>query len=142
MNAYIEMNNRHQKEVDDFPLFFAFNKGQLSEGLKKFGLSPNDTDKIYRLENTGGYYRRDDSERLNDMFFRHALELQDAIDGDKTGEGFIFEMFNYELANHEYIVSGDVTETLKALGITDEELSGSEPLRHGLDLAIKAQMNK
>ena len=139
MNAYIDMKERHQREVDDFPLFFAFNKEQFNEGMKKFGLSPNDTKKVYRLGNTGGYYRRKDAKRLNEMFYRHAKELQDAIDGDASGDGFIFEMFNSELANHEYIVSGDVTDTLQALGITDEELSGSEQLRHGLNLAIKAQ---
>ena len=84
MNAYIEMKNRHQREVDGFPLAFAFNKEQFAEGMKKLGLSPNDTKKIYRLGNTGGYYRREDAESLNEMFFRHAEELQGAIDGDAT----------------------------------------------------------
>jgi len=137
MNAYIDMKNRHQLEVDGFPLAFAFNKKQFAEGMRKLGLSPNDTDKVYRLNNTGGYYRREDAESLNEMIFRHAEELQEAIDGDTTGEGFIFQMFNYELANYEY----DESAALQALGITDEELSGSEPLRHGLALAIKAQGN-
>jgi len=135
MNAYIDMKERHQREVDDFPLFFAFNKEQFNEGMKKFELKAEETKKIYRLGNTGGYYRRKDAKRLNEMFFRHATELQNAIDGDATGEGFIFQMFDYELANHEY----DTTAALQALGITDGELSGSEQLRHGLALAIKAQ---
>ena len=142
MNAYIAMKNRHQREVNDFPLFIAFNNGQFDEGMKKLGLSPNDAGKIYRLGNTGGHCRREDAERLNEMLFRYAKELQDAIDGDATGDGFIFEMFRYELANHEYVVSGDASAALQALGITEEELCGNEQLRHGLALAVKAQGNE
>ena len=142
MNAYIVMKNKHQREVNDFPLFFAFNMEQFNEGMKKFGLSPNDTDKIFALGNTGGFGLCTDWNKLHEMFYRHAMELQDAIDGDASGEGFIFEMFNNELADHEYIVSGDESATLQALGITYEELSGSEPLRHGLNLAIDAQRNE
>jgi hypothetical protein len=142
MNAYIEMKNKHQQEINDFPKFFAFNKEQFEEGMKKFGLSPDDTKKIFPLGKTGGFCLCTDWNRLHEMFYRHTKELQDAISGDTTGNGFIFEMFDYELADHEFIVSGDVTTTLRALGITEKELCGSEQLRHGLSLAIKAQSNE
>jgi len=102
MSAYTEMNNRHQQEVNDFPFFFAFNDKQFEEGMAKFGLSPNDTDKIYSMSNTGGFYLRTDSPRLAEMMARHNKEFADAVAADLTGEGFIFEMFDYELANHEY----------------------------------------
>ena len=139
MNEYRIMKNRQQKEVDEFPLFFAFNQQQFDEGMRKFGLQPNETNKIYKLGSTGGFYLRTDSDKLNEMFLRHAQEITAAIENDATGDGFIFEMFNYELANHEYIVSGDVSYTLDALGFTFDEVNSSATLLRGLKKAIKAQ---
>lgn len=46
MNAYIEMNRRHQEEVSAFPMVFAFGDEQLKEAMKKLGLKPSDTDKV------------------------------------------------------------------------------------------------
>ena len=139
MSAYTAMKARHQKEIDAFPFFFAFNNQQFDEGMRSFGLNPGDTDKIYKLGSTGGFYRRTDSERLFEMFFRQAQELSTAIENDATGDGFIYEMFNYELANHEYIVSGNVSSTLDALGYTFDEINKNKKLLHGLKKAIKAQ---
>ena len=42
-NQYQEMRNRQQAEVNAFPMFFAFNKQQFAEGMRKLGLSPSDT---------------------------------------------------------------------------------------------------
>ena len=38
-NQYQEMRNRQQAEVNAFPMFFAFNKQQFAEGMRKLGLS-------------------------------------------------------------------------------------------------------
>jgi len=38
MNSYLELKEKHQKEVNEFPMFFAFNDKQFKEGMKKFGL--------------------------------------------------------------------------------------------------------
>jgi hypothetical protein len=62
-----------------------------------------------------------------------------AIENDSTGDGFIFQMFNYELSNHEYCISGDVSNTLEALGFTFDEVNADKRLLHGLKKAIKAQ---
>ena len=35
--TYLEMKERHQKEVNDFPMAFAFNKEQLESALQKIG---------------------------------------------------------------------------------------------------------
>ena len=53
------------------------------------------------------------------------------------GTGYIYQMFLYELANHEYGYTGDVTDTLDALGLTEDEIANSKPLLHGLNKAIK-----
>lgn len=138
-NNYLALKERQQKEVNDFPMFFAFSDKQFEEGMKKIGLDPSDTDKIYKFGSTGGFYKKTDSQALKDMFNRHDEEMNKAIEEDKTGEGFIYEMFNYELANHEYCVTYEVDDTLRALGLTIEEVNDDTRLSHGLNKARKNQ---
>ena len=66
MNTYKAMKDVHQKEVSDFPMFFAFSDKQFNEGMEKLGLKPSETDKIYRFGGTGGYYRKTNSPTLRE----------------------------------------------------------------------------
>lgn len=141
-NLYIELKEKHQKEVNEFPMVFAFNKEQFGEGLKKLGLEPSDTDKIYILSNCGGFIRKTDCKAFNEMFERHSNEMSCAIVNDSTGDGFIFDMFYYELANHEYSYTMDLSDTLEALGLTKEKINNSPNLLHGLQKARKNIMNQ
>lgn len=133
---YLELKQKQEKEVNEFPLGFAFSKEQFEEMMKKFGLDVNDTDKIYSL-GAGGYVKKSDAEAMDNMFLRHAEERQKAIDDDKTGTGYIYEMFAYELANHEYCVTYDLDETLDALNLTMEEIKKDKRLMNGLKKALK-----
>ena len=138
-NQYQEMRNRQQTEVNAFPMFFAFNKQQFAEGMRKLGLSPSDTRQVCSIFG-GGYCRKSDVAKLNEMFTRHRKELEDAIAGDKTGQGFICDMFLQELENHEYSYTGDVQETLDALGITAQYMEAVPQLLDGLALACEKAM--
>ena len=139
MNAYTKLKKKHQDEVNAFPMFFAFSQQQFDEGMKKLGLEPTDTDKIYKLGSTGGFYRKSDSEALQEMFSRHVKEEADAIASDPTGDGYIYQMFNYELANHEYGYTWDPEPTLDALGMTMEQIEKDPRLLHGWNKAVKNQ---
>lgn len=139
MNAYAEMKKKHQQEVNDFPMFFAFSDKQFAEGMKSLGLEPNDTDKIYSLRGTGGFYRKSDSPKLHAMFDRHAEERKAAIEADQTGEGFIYDMFDYELANHEYGYTRDISDAVRALGLTVDKINADERLLRGLKKACREQ---
>ena len=139
MNEYKELRDRQQAEFNAFPMFFAFSNKQFAEGMEKLGLRPDDTDKIYKFGSTGGFYRKTDSKALRDMLDRHAGEMDAAIAKDETGEGFIYDMFNYELANHEYCITYDLEPTLDALGLTEDEVLNDERLMRGLE---KAQNNQ
>lgn len=141
MNAYRELKDKQQKEINDFPMFFAFSKEQFEEGMKKLGLEPNETDKLYKLGGTGGFYRKSDSKALHDMFDRHEKEMAEAIAADETGEGFIYDMFDYELANHEYGYTRDVEPALMALGLTLDEINADQRLVRGLHKAHKDQID-
>ena len=142
MNAYMEMRNRHQQEFNAFPMKFAFSDKQFEEGMAEFGLSPDDTDKVYSFGNTGGFYLRTDGERLYEMLTRHEKEMSDAVAADPTGEGFILDMFNHELADHEYVVSHCIDSTLDALGLEPEDIEKDPRLQHGLKLAKKRQLEE
>lgn len=63
--------------------------------------------------------------------------MQDAIAADKTGNGFIYDMFLYELANHEYCITYDYEETFDALGLTEKQVNADKRLIHGLQKARK-----
>lgn len=134
MNRYKELKDKHQQEVNSFPMMFAFSQEQFDKGMKKLGLEPSDTDKIYSLGG-GGYYKKSDAEALHEMFNRHEKEMQEAINNDTTGEGFIYNMFRYELNNHEYSYTREIDDTLDALGLTKEEINNSKNLLHGLKKA-------
>ena len=102
-------------------MVFAFNDKQFKEGMRKLGLEPEDTDKVYK--GIGGvFYKRTDSKRLRDLLDRHSEEMDKAIKNDTKKDGFVFFMFSYELANHEYSYTMDTTDTLLALGITKKDL--------------------
>lgn len=136
-NKYVEMKKRHEEEIHNFPMFFAFSNKQFEEGMATLGLKPTDTDKIYRLGSMGGFYRKSDSPMLRDMLDRHTKEEADAIAADTTGDGYIYDMFKYELENHEYGYTRDLEDTLNALGLTVDEINGNPALLHGLTKAEK-----
>ena len=46
-NAYKQMKDRHQNEISNFPVTFAFNDEQWVEAMKTLGLTMDDMDKIY-----------------------------------------------------------------------------------------------
>ena len=139
MNSYLQMKERHSHEFEEFPIFFAFDNKQFADGMKSLGLDPAETDKIYTLPGTGGFYRKSDAQWLRDIFDQHDKEFQEAIDADPTGEGFVFDMFSYELSNHEFGITGTVSDTLDALGLTEEEVRANPKLKHGLALALEEQ---
>lgn len=136
MNAYQELRDKHQKEFGTFPCFFAFDQKQFDEGMKKLGLRPRDTNKIYH-GTAGMYYRKTDSPKLKEMIERFDREHWDAIAGDQTGEGYILDMFRTELANHEFGYTYELGETLEELSLTRSQVKADPKLLHGLRLALE-----
>ena len=135
-NAYLELKRKHQTEINNFPLGFAVNKTQFTEMMAKWNLTPDDTDKIYSIGG-GGYVRKCDSDALDEMLERHAAEIKAARTENKND--YLFHMFNYELANHEYNYTGDLTDTLDALGLTIEDVTANAQMNEALLMAVRHQ---
>lgn len=95
-NLYRELKNRQQKEMDTFPLGSCFNKEQFADMMQNWGLTENDTDKIYSI-GFGCYIRKSDHAAFHEMLDRHERERKKAIAADKTGDGYICQMFLHVL---------------------------------------------
>jgi hypothetical protein len=140
MNRYTALKDRQQKELNAFPLGAAFGNQQFAEMMYemmyKWELTETDTDKIYSI-GSGCYLRRSDSQAFHEMLERFDREIAAEIAGDPTGDGFIRDMFYAELANHEYCITYDLTDTLYALGLTLEQINADKRLVRGLQKAEK-----
>lgn len=133
--TYEELKKKHQKEVNDFPLGFAFSNSQFDEMMKKWELDPeNDLDKIVSI-GAGGFIRKQDISAYKEMSKRFAKELEDFRKNEKE---FIKGLV-YQLHNHEYGYSrsnDDIIAACEALGIGEEELQDKH-VREMINKAIK-----
>lgn len=136
MNKYDEVKQKHQDMVNSFPMKFAFSDEQFNRSMEELGLKPTDTDKIISI-GAGGFIRKSDLKKYNDMWDTIRKEQNKLIESDKTGEGYIKDMFLSELENHEYGYTHDLSDTLEALEFTPEQIKNSPTLKHGLTLAVK-----
>ena len=133
---YEELKNKHYKETNELPLGFAFDDKQFETMMEKFGLAKDDYASIYSL-GSGCYVKKSDYDLIKQTFDRHKQEHKQEIENDKTGNGYIYQMFAYELANHEYCITYSLDETLDALDLTEEEIEKNPKLKLGLKKALK-----
>lgn len=136
--TYREMKERHQSEVNALPLAFAFSEKQFKEKLAEWDLTEEDArnGSIIAIGG-GGFIKACDRELVISTFERIADEEAAAVEADTDGNGYIYQMFLYELTNHEYSYTQDINETLEALNISASDLENSEALRNGLQRAIE-----
>ena len=110
---YKDLKNRQSVEVNSFPMAFAFNEQQFTEGLQKLGVDPCSYRENIVDIGGGGFIRKTDEPEFSAMFLRHKQEMQEAM----LDDGFMLDAFAYELSNHEYCITGDPTDTLVALNV-------------------------
>lgn len=131
--TYYQMKTRHQKEINNFPLGFAFSQKQFEEMMKDWELdAQKDLDKICSV-GTGGYVQKKDKERMNEMFDKIEHEEKEAFKDDE----FLIDAFESELGNHEYIITNDITDAVYALGFTPKEVIADERINKCLCKAIQ-----
>lgn len=120
--TYEQMRKRHQEEFNEFPLGAAFSNEQFDKMMYKFGLTPEDTDKILSIGN-GCFIRKSDKESFHEIMKRHSDEMEAAM---KDIEFFKSAVL-YEMCNHEYGINwqGDY-DVINALGFDVEYSDGSE----------------
>lgn len=132
MNKYAELKNKLQKEFDEFPFGFAFSNEQFEKMKEELGVKDNS--ELISI-GAGGFIRKTDEKALDELINGKEKRMKEAIASDPTGEGFIKDMFLYELANHEYCITYDLRDTLEALDLTINEVMEDPRLKLGLELA-------
>lgn len=132
MNKYAELKNQIQKAYDEFPFGFAFNNEQFEKMKEELGVKENS--ELISI-GAGGYIRKSDEKALDELVNSKERKMKEAIEQDPTREGFIKDMFLYELANHEYCITYDLEDTLYALDLTYEQIENDPRLKLGLQLA-------
>lgn len=138
METYKQMKDRHQTEVNALPLAFAFSRDRYREKLAEWNITEEEARNGAIVGIGGGGFIRAEHHNLYlDTMRRIHRETEEAIAADTTGTGFIYQMFLYELNNHEFSYTGDVEETLAALQLTADDINGNEALQHGLKRAVK-----
>jgi hypothetical protein len=140
---YQTFKEDQQKKVNTFIEghhgFFAFTQKHLLEGLLGLGLDPTDPDVTKNLVRVDGGLillktNLPDYEKLAEDF---ADDLYKRLEADPEGTGFAYQMFLYELCNHEYCITLDEEETLEDLGLDDEDFQKYPGLIKALNRAKK-----
>ena len=108
---YVELKEKHAKEFGELPIVFAFNSKQFQEGLNKLGVPKEDG--IQHIGG-GGFMNKKDIPLLSELLARHEEESTAAMKDDT----FLLNAIEYELGNHEYIITYDDEETLSVLGLS------------------------
>lgn len=114
---YLEMQKRHQKELEDFPIAYAFDDKQLKAALEKLGATKEECVTVF---GHGDIVKRTDAKRFVDMLKGHTEELKQKIKDDLE---FAEAAFGYEMDNHEYAINWDGdADVLACFGLTYAEL--------------------
>lgn len=111
---YEELKAKHQQEVNNLPIYFAFGQRQINEVIEKLGFKDEEELKknVFTI-GAGSIILNKDKDKVLNTFLEHDKEMIKAFENDD----FLLSAFEYELANHEYIITYDITDTLRALGI-------------------------
>ena len=135
MSKYLELKNNNQKRFNDFSKkyiywIFAFGNEEFENKLKEHNLTKNDIISI----GAGGFIKKEHKELyLQEM---NRLNENDAFKQIKHDDLEVKKAFIYELANHEYCITGYLGDALDALGTTEEEIKKDPRLKKILKEAV------
>ena len=96
---YLDLKQRHQKEVEDFPIAYAFNGKQLKEAIEKLGATKQEVTTL----GYGTVIKKTDIPAFEGLLEDQRHELKMAMK-DKE---FAYAAFLYEMDNHEYAINWD-----------------------------------
>lgn len=123
---YLDLQKRHQKEYEDFPIAYAFSDKQLEEALIKLNAEKSECVTVF---GHGDIVKKTDVPALYSMLKRHTKELHEALQDKEFAEA----AFLYEMDNHEYAINWDGdADVLACFSIDKNQL-----VEMGLDTAYR-----
>lgn len=137
MNKYQEMKQRHNEIIDNLPIVYVGNKADYEKMLAEYHVtSKNVGSKLTRVS-VHGYCFNQNADMIRRAFDQMESELDSEIEYDSDGTGFIRDMFCFELCEHDYGYTRDLSEALEYLGYSPDAIMSSPALLNGLKLAAK-----
>ena len=128
---YLNLQKRHQQELENFPMAYAFSEKQLEEALEKLGAEKSECVTVF---GHGDVVKKKDVPALYAMLKRHTQELHEALQ-DKD---FAESAFLYEMDNHEYAINYDGDADVMACFNLDEKKLNEMGLNDAYRKARKA----
>lgn len=128
--TYRKLSDKHEKQVSDLPMHFAFGRKQFNEMMLELGLDPeNDKDKLCRDSSMpGAYFLKTDVPTIRAAMRRMVEEKYLAMQSPR----FLRGALEYELANHEYCITMDESEAIYACGLSYAEFERHKWMRTAL----------
>ena len=96
---YLDLKKRHEKELSEFPIAYAFNEKQLEEALAKLGATKEECVTVF---GHGDIVKRENAKSFVEMLERQTEEIKQKLIDDIE---FAEAAFLYEMDNHEYAIN-------------------------------------
>ena len=94
---YIDLINRQREEINDFPIYYAFDEKQLEEALKKLGATKGECVTIF---GDGDIVKKEDAPKFIEMLKRHTMDNHEyAI--NYSGDDDVLGCFGLEMDDLE-----------------------------------------
>ena len=129
---YLDLKSKHEKELNEFPIAYAFNEKQLARALEKLGATKEECVTVF---GHGDIVRREDAKPFVKMLERHTQEVKQKLAEDVE---FAEAAFLYEMNNHEYAINWSADEDVLDCFAIDLEFIR----KHGLQIAYDSARNK
>jgi len=118
---YLEIKKEFHDDFGKLPLFFAFNKEQFNEGMKKLNLETSDFDKIIKMP-SGGFVLKSVKEEVQKVFDNYEKGIKEISNNKKE----LIEALVYELGNTEYCIGCDSNDALKSFSLKLDTLTNMQ----------------
>ena len=129
--AYLALQKKHQEEINNFPIAYAFSADQFEEALEQLGATKEECVTVF---GHGDVMKKENVKPFLQMLEEHERELKEAMKNEEFAEA----AFRYEMDNHEYALNWDGDEdVLRCFTMRFEDLE-----RLGLKDAYLRAMRK
>lgn len=112
---YLDLMEKQQQELTDFPIAYAFDEKQLKVALEKLGATKEECVTVF---GHGDVMKRTDVPAFKAMLKRHTKELHEALRDEEFAEA----AFLYEMDNHEYAINWTGDEDVFSCFAIDEKM--------------------
>lgn len=116
LNKYLDLRKKHEKELNDFPMKYAFSDEGLDKALKELDAK---VEECTSITGCGDVIRKKDVPDWIGLMKRQKAELDELMEDHDVA----YEAFLYEMNNHEYAINweGDA-EVLGCFGMNEKIL--------------------